>query len=70
MPKLMVAIEIPNYKYDELVEEVIRKKKKGYDADCWYSEEDGDKVIVDEAYLQRSLCDDSFFAFDLIGVRP
>ncbi len=70
MARLMVEIEIPNYDYKDLVEEVITHKKKGYAADCWYSEEDGKKVLVDETYLQRSLTDESFYAFTLIGVKP
>jgi hypothetical protein len=70
MAILMVEIEVPNYEYEELREEVIIKKKKGFEADCWYSEEDGNKVLVDETYLSRSLCDDSFYVFKLIGVKP
>ncbi len=70
MPTLMVGIEITNYEYDELVAEVIKNKKKGLEADCWYTEEDGDKILVDETYLQRSVVDDNFYVFDIIGVRP
>lgn len=68
MAKLMVVIEIPNYSYEELHREVIDKKAAGHDG--WYSKEDGDRVVVDEAYLKRALCDDSFYSFELIGVRP
>jgi len=70
MAKLMVLIDIHNVDYETLKKEVIDNPKKGDDRDCWFSEADGDLVIVDDAYLKRSKDEDSFYAFELIGVRP
>ena len=69
MAKIIVAIDIPNVPYDELKDEVVDNPKFGYCRKCWYTNEDGDKVLIDEAYLRRSVVDDSFFAFELIDVR-
>lgn len=66
MAKLMVMIDIPNTSYERLRKEVIEER---WEHD-WFSVEDEEKVLVDEAYLTRSKSDDSFFAFKLIGVRP
>lgn len=64
MAKLMVMIDIPNTSHDELVKEL---KDKAFD---WWDDGDSGMIIVDEAYLKRANCDDSFFAFELIGVKP
>lgn len=57
MAKLIVEIDIPGVPYDVLTREAEEKSSD------WYSNEDGDKVVVDEAFLERAKCDDSFFAF-------
>lgn len=64
MAKLMVEIEIENSTYGELVAELAAKETD------WYDDKDPGMIVVDEAYLKRANCDDSFFAFKLIGVRP
>ncbi len=68
MAKIIVAIEIPGCSYDELKDEVIDNPIIGNCRNCWYSFEDGDKVVIDEAYLNRSNVDDSFYAFEVINV--
>lgn len=70
MAKIMVAINIPNVDYETLKKEIIDNPKKGNCDGCWFSEEDGDKIIIDGAYLETSYVDDSCFTFELIGVRP
>jgi hypothetical protein len=68
LAKIIVAIEIDNVPYKELKDEVIINPKKGNCVHCWYTNEDGDKVVIDEAYLNRSYLDDSFYAFEVIDV--
>ena len=62
MAKLVVEIDIHNVGYDDLLKDVLNKK-----SDWWDKSEPG-RILVDEAYLQRSLIDDSFYSFNLVGV--
>lgn len=64
MAKLMVMINIHNVSYEELVR-ITQDKESD-----WFDEKDPGMIIIDEAYLERANCDDSFFAFELIGVKP
>lgn len=66
MAKLVVAIEVPQCTEEELRKEVYLEPWK-YD---WFSPEDGGRIVVDEAFLQKAICDDSFYAFELIDIRP
>lgn len=64
MAKLVVEINVPLSNYDALVREL--EDKTSY----WYSDEDGDKVVIDEGMLERAECDALFFVFKLLAVRP
>jgi len=68
MAKIIVAIEIDNIPYEELKDEVIDNPRTGNCTGCWYTDEDGDKVVIDEAYLERSRLDDCFCIFEVIDV--
>jgi len=64
MAKIIVAIDIPGTDYKTLKEEIIDEKGKS----SWYSYEDGNKVVIDEAYLKVSYADNSFYTFEVIDV--
>ncbi len=65
MAKIIVAITIndPNNTLRKDIDS-DRVHKDG-----WFSQEDGDKILVDEAYIHRSKADDSFYAFEFVEVR-
>ena len=61
----MVEIDLEDLvPYDELVEQTKNKDS------IWYAKEDPGMIVVNEEFLKRANCDDSFCAFKLIGVRP
>lgn len=67
MAKLIVAIEFPKMTKEELEKEI--EESRGTD-DGWWNAEDPGRVIVDGISLPVANCDDSFYAFELIGVEP
>jgi hypothetical protein len=66
MARLIVAIEIPNTSASKLKQDIESDRNL---KDTWFSPEDGDKILVDGAYLGVSLVDNSFFVFEFIGVK-
>lgn len=60
MAKLIVEVDIRNISFTEIFDK---------ESD-WYDKEDPDMIIIDEAYLKRANCDDSFYAFKLVGAKP
>jgi len=67
MAKLMVEIDIHNLSYEELQKQVITDPEPD-----WFDGRDPStkRVSVDSAYLKYDSVDDSFYVFNLIGVRP
>lgn len=71
MPKLIVKIDLgldDRYTPAQLRAEIERDRANPGD-DGWFSPEDGDRILVDDAYLRRSNADDSFFACEFVGVE-
>lgn len=68
MAKLLVKIEIPGTA-DVVRQEIAHAKADPVGTRSWFSPEDGDRILVDNAYLQESRADDSFFAFEFVGVE-
>lgn len=64
MAKLVVEINVPGIAYDVLTRELEDKSSD------WYSDEDGDKIVIDEAMLEQAKCDSYFYAFKMVAVRP
>lgn len=66
MAFLLVKVQIPGISAAELRKEIEADRDK---KESWFSKADHPAmVMVDEAYLQRSKADDSFFALELVGV--
>lgn len=66
MAKIVVRIEIPGTR-DGLQKEIDADR---HPRESWFSRVDGaDKILIDEAYLVRARADDSFFAFEFVGVE-
>lgn len=65
MARLLVGIDIGAGSAEDLCREIAADRAVKKD---WFSEEDGEKILVDLAFLVRSRADDSFYAFDLVGV--
>lgn len=67
MAKMMVEIDMPHMSYEQLRQRVIKKPDPE-----WF--EDGlvesGLVMVAESILKRSMVDDDYYVFKLIGVRP
>lgn len=63
MAKIIVEIEIANPAFEALVADIFDEQSD------WYDAEDPGMIIIDEAYLKRAKCDDSFYAFKLIGIK-
>ena len=71
MPKFMVEIEIPDKKYEDLVNAIQNKnRKKQIENKEWFSIKDKENVVIPEKYLKKSEVRKSCYAFRLIGVRP
>jgi len=63
MAKILVKIDVGEVKGMSLQEHLERHHSD------WFPPEDSGKIIVDEAYLKRSIADDSFFAFEFVGIE-
>jgi hypothetical protein len=63
--KLVVSIEVDAPSVQALVDDIQADREL---KDNWFSPQDGDRILVDDAYLNRARVDDSFFAFELVGV--
>lgn len=65
MAKIIVAIEIDGdaegLRRDIEADRTTRES--------WFSKEDGDRILVDSAYLNEARADDSFYAFEFRGVE-
>jgi len=71
MPKFMVEIEIPDKKYEDLVNAIQNKnRKKQIENKEWFSIKDKENVVIPEKYLKKSEVRKNCYAFRLIGVRP
>ena len=57
MAKLVVEIDLPGV------------ERRGMNDLDWFPEEENGKIIVYEAYLSRSIVDDSFFSFTLLRIE-
>ena len=69
MPKLIVKIDLGDKpSLEELVREIAAARKDPVGTNSWFSLEDGDKILVDDALLHQSKADDSFVAFEFVGV--
>lgn len=63
MLKVVVEIKIASPAFEALVADIFDKKLD------WYVAEDPGMIIIDEAFLKRAKCDDSFYAFKLVGIN-
>jgi len=70
MAKLMVCIDFPETSYEKM-RKMIDSRKKDTEAEAgFFSEEDGDKVVISDLDLERSKSFDGSYVFELLGVRP
>lgn len=68
MAKLLVKIEIPG-RAETLRQEIAAAKADPVGTESWFSKEDGDRILVDSAYLNESRADDSFYALEFVDVE-
>jgi hypothetical protein len=70
MAKLIVKVDIKGIAAIDLRREIEAARADPDGTNSWVSREDGlNKVLVDDAYLMRSHSDDSFIAFEFVGVE-